>query len=46
MGLKGFPESSKFRHLFVAGPSALRDRKDYISGPFAGRKGGERSKWF
>ena len=46
MGLKGFPESAKFRHLFffpgLFSASSLCECKDYI----AGRKKGERGWWF
>lgn len=47
MGLKGFPESSKFRHLFVPGLSQLpRSMTVKTISLSLRRKGGEWSKWF
>lgn len=47
MGLKGFPESAKFRHLFVPGlfqlPRSVTVKAISLS---LRRKGGERGKWF
>lgn len=48
MALKGFPESAKFRHLFV--PDLFQLRRSVtvktISLSFAEKRGGERAKWF
>lgn len=46
MGLKGFPESSKFRHLFVPGLFQLRRSMTLKTISLSvWKKGGERSKW-
>lgn len=47
MGLKGFPESSKFRHLFVPGLFQLPHSTSVNTASLSlRRKRGERSKWF
>lgn len=47
MGLKGLPESSKFRHLFVPGLfQLLRSLTGKTASLPLRRKGGEKSKWF
>lgn len=47
MGLKGFPESWKFRHLFVPGLfQLLRSLTGKTASLSLRRKGGEKSKWF